>query len=50
VELPAYTAASVAFCTRAEPFCAAELPDELDAPGKLVLVRRLLREGFLQHA
>lgn len=50
VELPAYSAASVAFCTRPEPFCAADLPDELDASGKLVLVRRLLREGFLQYA
>lgn len=50
VELPAYTANSVAFCTRSEPFCAADLPEDLDAPGKLVLVRRLLREGFLRHA
>src|SRR5207247_7195500 len=29
------------------PFCAAELPGELDAEGRLVLVRRLIREGFL---
>lgn len=50
VELPAYTAASVACCTRDEPFSAADLPDELDAPGRLVLIRRLLREGFLRYA
>jgi hypothetical protein len=48
--LPAFAAASVAFCTRREPFTAADLPHELDAPGKLVLVRRLLREGFLRYA
>jgi hypothetical protein len=40
----------VAFCTRDEPFCAADLPHELDEPGRLVLLRRLLREGFLRHA
>ncbi len=50
VELPGYAAASVAFCTRTEPFRAADLPDELDTPGKLVLVRRLLREGLLGYA
>lgn len=49
VALPAYTAAAVVFCTRSEPFRAADLPDDLDAPGKLVLVRRLLREGFLTY-
>ncbi|MGV3721945.1 MAG: cupin domain-containing protein [Actinomycetota bacterium] len=49
VELPAYAAASVAYCTREQPFCAADLPEELDAPGKLVLVRRLLREGLLGY-
>lgn len=50
VALPAYAAAAVTFCTREEPFCAAELPPDLDAPGRLVLVRRLLREGFLEYA
>jgi hypothetical protein len=29
------------------PFTAAELPGSLDDPGRLVLVRRLVREGFL---
>jgi len=50
VELPAWAAASVACCTGEEPFRAADLPDDLDASGKLTLVRRLLREGFLQYA
>jgi hypothetical protein len=31
-----------------EPFVAAELPGELDSAGRLVLVRRLVREGFLR--
>ena len=31
-----------------EPFSAAELPGPLDEDGRLVLVRRLVREGFLQ--
>ena len=31
-----------------EPFTAAELPGELDEAGRLVLVRRLVREGFLR--
>ena len=31
-------------------FRASELPGELDEAGRLVLVRRLVREGFLRHA
>jgi hypothetical protein len=31
-----------------EPFRPAELPGTLDEPGRLVLVRRLVREGFLR--
>ena len=31
-----------------EPFRLADLPGELDAEGRLVLVRRLVREGFLR--
>ena len=30
-----------------EPFSAGELPGPLDAAGRLVLVRRLIREGYL---
>ena len=32
------------------PFCAADLPGELDDEGRLVLVRRLVREGFLRFS
>jgi hypothetical protein len=31
-----------------EPFTAADLPGSLDEAGRLVLVRRLVREGFLE--
>jgi hypothetical protein len=31
-----------------EPFTVAELPGSLDAAGRLVLVRRLVREGLLR--
>jgi hypothetical protein len=31
-----------------EPFRVADLPGELDDEGRLVLVRRLVREGFLR--
>ena len=31
-----------------EPFVAADLPGRLDEPGRLVLIRRLVREGFLR--
>ena len=30
------------------PFRLADLPGRLDEPGRLVLVRRLVREGFLR--
>jgi ribosomal protein L16 Arg81 hydroxylase len=33
-----------------QPFTAAELPGRLDEAGRLVLVRRLVREGFLRFA
>ncbi len=33
-----------------EPFRAADLPGELDEEGRLVLVRRLIREGFLRRS
>ncbi len=31
-----------------EPFLPSELPGDLDDAGRLVLVRRLVREGFLR--
>ena len=36
--------------TSEEPFRASELPGELDEAGRLVLVRRLVREGFLRRS
>jgi hypothetical protein len=35
------------FILEAEVFVAADLPGDLDDAGKLVLLQRLLREGFL---
>ena len=32
------------------PFTAAELPGELDEESRLVLVRRLIREGFVRRS
>ena len=51
VEFPAHAAAEVG-AVHAAPasFTAAELPGRLDAAGRLVLVRRLVREGFLLMA
>ncbi len=49
VRFPSQAAEAVAFVHAADgPFTAGELPGTLDAPGRLVLVRRLVREGFLQ--
>jgi hypothetical protein len=49
VLFPSHAAAEVEACFEADgPFRVADLPGELDEPGRLVLVRRLLREGFLR--
>jgi len=49
VHFPADVREEVAFCLEAdEPFRAADLPGRLDEEGRLVLVRRLVREGFLR--
>jgi lysine-specific demethylase/histidyl-hydroxylase NO66 len=49
VRFPARVRAEVAFCADAEEaFRPADLPGDLDAEGRLVLVRRLVREGFLR--
>ena len=34
----------------AEPFRPRELPGDLDEEGRFVLVKRLIREGFLRHS
>jgi lysine-specific demethylase/histidyl-hydroxylase NO66 len=47
--LPARLAAEAAFVVEADgPFTPADLPGSLDEPGRLVLVRRLVREGLLR--
>jgi hypothetical protein len=46
---PAHATAEVVACFEAEePFSPSGLPGDLDAAGRLVLVRRLVREGFLR--
>ena len=49
VVFPAHARGELEAATRStEPFRPAELPGELDDAGRLVLVRRLVREGFLR--
>lgn len=47
IMLPAYTRAAVEQCLTNERFKVSELSDELDDEGKLVLVKRLIREGLM---
>ena len=49
LRFPEHARAEVVACFEAdEPFSPAELLGELDEAGRLVLVRRLVREGFLR--
>jgi JmjC domain len=49
IRFPAHGAAELRSCFEREaPFRVADLPGELDDEGRLVLVRRLVREGFLR--
>jgi ribosomal protein L16 Arg81 hydroxylase len=49
VRFPPHAAAEVQACFDSEePFCIRDLPGELDTEGRLVLARRLIREGFLR--
>jgi ribosomal protein L16 Arg81 hydroxylase len=49
LRFPAHARAEVVACFEAEePFRPSELPGDLDGAGRLVLVRRLVREGFLR--
>jgi hypothetical protein len=51
LSFPAHVAPALAAIVDADgPFTAADLPGQLDEPGRLVLVRRLVREGFLRRA
>ncbi len=47
VQVPAQAESTLRFITEAEQFSAADLPGDLDDAGKLVLLQRLIREGFL---
>jgi lysine-specific demethylase/histidyl-hydroxylase NO66 len=48
LDFPSHVAEELAFIAASEePFRAADLPGELDEESRLVLVRRLVREGFL---
>ena len=49
VRFPAHAGPELGACYEAdEPFRLSELPGDLDAVGRLVLARRLVREGFLR--
>jgi hypothetical protein len=51
LELPPQTREALEAIVESEwPFTAAELPGELDEEARLVLVRRLIREGFLRRS
>ncbi len=49
ISFPAHASAEISACYESEDaFRVADLPGELDAEGRLVLARRLVREGFLR--
>ena len=51
ISFPERLAAELEFLvTTQQPFRATDLPGSLDAAGRLVLVRRLVREGFLRRS
>ena len=49
LRLPAGAWPALRFATTADEFAVEDLPDCLDAEGKLTLVTRLLKEGVLQR-
>jgi hypothetical protein len=46
--LPSFVAAELAFALTARHFTLGDLPGEMDEAGRIVLIRRLLREGLLR--
>lgn len=46
IRLPLVAASSVRYCAASASYRARDLPDDLDEAGRLVLLRRLIREGF----
>ena len=47
ISLPAHSAPAVRFALESERFAVGDLPGDLDDEGKLVLIRRLVREGLV---
>jgi JmjC domain len=47
ISFPRRTMNAVTYALETPRFCVRDLPDELDDPGKLVLIRRLMREGLV---
>ena len=47
ISLPLFARDAVMFALEGRPFVVRDLPGQLDDAGKIVLVRRLLREGLL---
>ena len=47
ITLPTFARDAVRFALEGPPFVVRDLPGQLDDAGKVVLVRRLLREGLL---
>lgn len=47
VRIPAYAEAELQFVTHADEFTAGTLPGAIDEAGRILLIRNLLREGFL---
>ncbi|HKS98905.1 MAG TPA: cupin domain-containing protein [Rugosimonospora sp.] len=50
IDLPEYVEDEFAFIAKVNDFVGAEIPGQLDDEGRLVLIRQLLREGFLTSA
>jgi cupin superfamily protein len=50
IALPAFAREAVAFALNGAVFRVSDLPGPLDEAGKVVLVRRLIREGMLERA
>ena len=49
VQFPAFLQEAVAFVASADTFTSGEIPNCPDEEAKVVLVRRLVREGLLQR-
>lgn len=48
IAFPVYVTDAIQFALNSSRFTVCELPGDLDEPGKLTLVRRLIREGLLR--